>query len=941
MNKFLFFGIIFLLVNQCFTFAQQSDSIILQIELDTLKGELHINQEFKLYNHSQKTLTEVYFHAWANAYSGRKTELSRSKLEDQKGFLYFSTEKERGGIKDLLFFDSNENELSHKINENEFVKVSLPKVWKKNEKIHLKSSYSVKIPSDAITQYGKNEDGDYLLKYFFLEVATLNSQSDWVLQHYKDLDNLASYPSTFIVQFKLPENYRAWSDLKEENGIWTAQKVEHFRVFLSSNPQKTHSFLTSDLSVDFGYSFDKEDLPIIDSLLPNQIQFLENCFGKLPVSHLFISAKTKKEQNFLGADDLDIWIKKVKLFSNEERNALKLFQVLSYEYIDRLFSTNKTENHWLKNGLQFYAMMKYVDRNFPNMKLTGNLPDEIKLLGMKPLKLFHASNLDMNDRYKLLYLYVARQNYDQPINTPYDELSNLNEFAISGFKTGLSFYYINEYLGGNTFDVLMKDFFAENSGEMLSQLDFRNYLIENSPKSLEWFFDDYIDKKDKINFKLLSVKETDEDFQVKIKNSTRFSGPFLVVGSKNGLDLTKKWYRSQGKKTLISFPKGEYDKISLNPDYLFPEFNDRDNSLRTKGLFKNRKKPQLKLFSDIENPEYTQFFISPQIRWNNYDKLLIGFKLHNQSLLTRPYKWAIAPKLSTGTGKLTGSTHFQNTLTPRSQLFRAIILKAITQYEHYAKDLTFFKWSLFADANFKKSPRSSLNHGIQIGYTNLNKKVADFQVQTDEDKYGLSNFTYYYSRPNYIHETYGSVTFQSSGVFRKIFGEAYYRWRFSPKKQLGIRIFAGFFLSNQSDTDYFNFGLSTVSDYAFNLNMLGRSESSGLLSRQYFLAETGFKSLFESTVNQWVVSSNWEFPIFTVLDVYFDMAVFKNRLEHPDFLYDSGFKFKLIPDFIEFYFPVQSSLGFEPAQSHYTQKIRFTLKFDLKSIINHLRRGWY
>lgn len=941
MNKFLFFGMFSFLFGNYFLSAQESDSIILKIELDTLNAELTVKQEFKITNRSPKSLTHVYFHAWANAYSGRKTELAKSKLEDRKGELYFSEKEDQGALTNLYFFNQDGITLPHKIEKKEFVKVNLTTPWKKNEKLHIKSSYKVKIPADIFTQYGKDKEGNYLLKYFFLEVATLDQQYNWVLQHYKDLDNLASYPSTYNVKFKLPKNYAIWGDLIEEDGIWKSQKTEHFRAFLSPNSNKVHSFLTANLSVDLAYSIDQKDLPIIESLLSHQIQFLENCFGKLPVSHLFASSKTKKQQNYLGVDDLDIWIKEVKLFSDEERNALKLFQILSYEYIDRLFSTNKTQNHWLKNGLQFYVMMKYVAAQFPEMKLLGKLPEEINFLGLKPLKMFHASNLKMNDRYKLLYLYVARQNYDQAINTAYDELSNMNEIAISGFKTGLSFYYINEYLGENTFDFLMKRFFERNSGEMISQLDFRNFLIENSPKSLEWFFDDYIDKKDKINFKLLSINETEDDIQVNIKNTTRFSGPFLVVGSKDGIEVNRKWYRSQGKRTMVSFPKGDYDKISLNPDYLFPEFNDRDNSLRSKGLFKNMKKPQIRLFSDIQNPDYSQYFINPQIRWNNYDKFLIGLKLHNQSLLAQPFRWSISPRFSTGTSKLTGSSNLQATFTPRSLIFRAITFKALTTYEHYAKDLSFFKWALFLDANFKKEARSSLNHGIQISYDNLNKEVSAFQTKTNEDKYSLYNFTYFYSRPNYIHETHGSVTFQNSDVFQKAFGEVYYRWRFSSKKQLGIRVFAGFFLQNKSNTDYFNFGLSTVSDYAFNLNMLGRSESSGILSRQYFMAESGFKSIFEQTVNQWVVSSNWEFPIFNPLDIYLDMGVFKNRLNSPKFLYDTGLKIKLIPDFIELYFPLQSSLGFEPAQNNYFQKIRFTLKFDLRSIVNHLRRGWY
>src|SRR5690606_8130561 len=162
------------------------------------------------------------------------------------------------------------------------------------------------------------------------------------------------------------------------------------------------------------------------------------------------------------------------------------------------------------------------------------------------------------------------------------ELSNMNQIAMSGFKTGLTFYYIDHYLENGTFYELVKNFSEKNRGKLVSQLDFRNYLVENSPKDLTWFFDDYIDKKDKINFK-------------------------------SAMPVEEEWYVSNEKKTEVSFPKGDYDKIELNPGYLFPEFNDRDNYMRTKGLFKNGKKLQFKLYSDIENPEYAQIFMNPQI----------------------------------------------------------------------------------------------------------------------------------------------------------------------------------------------------------------------------------------------------------------------------------------------------------------------------------------
>ncbi|MFV0305504.1 MAG: hypothetical protein ACK5IC_08510 [Moheibacter sp.] len=923
--------------------SQNIDSIFLVVKLDTLSQTLEVKQELTLVNHSPKTLTEAYFHAWANAYSGKLTVLNKVKLEDRKGNLHFSERSQRGSVGNFLFNDATGHLLSYEIQQREFIRIQLDKPWKKGESIKVKAEYTVHIPFDHVTKYGRSDFGDYLLKYFFLQPATVNEKGNWVLQHYKDFEEVAAYPSHYQLKMDYPIGYTMYSDLENKEDYWTARNLEHFRIYLTQDSTKGHSYYDkrSNLKVDFGYSFDEVEIPIIDSLLSSQILFLESYLGKLPTDKLFISAKTKKEQNYFGVDDVDAWILKLKLFTDTEKNALKLIQTLSYEYIDRLFAVDKIEDHWLKNGLQTYLMMKYVDQTYPELKLTGHLPDNAKFLGIKPLKFFHVTKLQMNDRYKLLYLYLARQNYDQPINTPYDELSNMNQFAMSGFKTGLTFYYIDQYLGGNTFTEMLQNFSKHHRGDLVSQLDVQNYIIENSPKDLSWFFDDYINEKDKINFKIVKAKPSADSLMLKIKNQTQFPGPFQVVASKGSIPLQEQWFVSSDKKTEIQFPKGDYDKIELNPGYLFPEFNDRDNYIRTTGLFKNGKKLQFKLYSDIENPEYSQIFMNPQVRWNNYDKFLLGIKFHNQSLLTRPFKWAVSPKFSTGTGKLTGSTYVQNTFMPESNLFRSITIGGGGKYEHYDKNLSYTKWYTSLGISFAKKARQTLSHGLLFSYDNLDKEVRAGEMKTDEDKYSLWNLSYYYSKPDYINESFGAITFQTTETFQKIFGEFYYRLRYAPKKQIGLRLYAGIFMSNDANTDYFNFGVSKVSDYAFNFNLLGRSESSGVLSQQYVLAEAGFKSNFDFTVNNWLVSSNVEIPVWKMIDVYADAGFYQNKSKSTEFIYDTGIRLKLIPDFIEFYLPVQSSLGFEPTLDKYWERVRFTFQFNLGSIINHLRRGWY
>ena len=154
-------------------------------------------------------------------------------------------------------------------------------------------------------------------------------------------------------------------------------------------------------------------------------------------------------------------------------------------------------------------------------------------------------------------------------------------------------------------------------------------------------------------------------------------------------------------------------------------------------------------------------------------------------------------------------------------------------------------------------------------------------------------------------------------------------------------MFGGYFLSNHTKNNTFNFGVSRLFNYAFSYGLLGQSATSGIFSQQYILAEGGFKSFFNTSVNQWIISANTDAHLWKMFNVYADAGVYKNKFQDPKFIWDSGVKLKVIPDFLEVYFPIQSSLGFEPSFKDYGKRIRFTLVLNFSAITSYFRRGWF
>jgi hypothetical protein len=159
---------------------------------------------------------------------------------------------------------------------------------------------------------------------------------------------------------------------------------------------------------------------------------------------------------------------------------------------------------------------------------------------------------------------------------------------------------------------------------------------------------------------------------------------------------------------------------------------------------------------------------------------------------------------------------------------------------------------------------------------------------------------------------------------------------------MDMRFFAGVFLFNHTETDYFSFALDRPTDYLFQYNYYGRSETTGIFHQQFIWAEGGFKSFFnDQYANQWLISANLNLGIWKWFNAYGDVAYKKNRNEKAAFYYDSGLRVNLVQDYFEIFFPVYSTNGFEPEQADYIRKIRLVFTIDIPHLKKMFTRGWY
>jgi hypothetical protein len=318
-------------------------------------------------------------------------------------------------------------------------------------------------------------------------------------------------------------------------------------------------------------------------------------------------------------------------------------------------------------------------------------------------------------------------------------------------------------------------------------------------------------------------------------------------------------------------------------------------------------------------------------------------RFHNKTILDKPFIFDINPTYSTKTQSLTGKGSILfNQFNRNSNLYHIRYLLSGNTF-HYAPEARYFKVTPII--NFRIRPddyRDNKIQSITFKQTIIDREKSNFTTSENTENYSVFSAKYYNGRTeitnhyNFITET------QFSKNFGKLQAEMQYRRLFDNNRQLNIRVFAGTFLYNTTTTNFFDFGLDRPSDYLFESDYLGRSETKGIFSQQSIVADGFFKSIFETRfANRWMATTNISCNVWNWVEVYGDIGAFKNKNIPAQFVYDSSIRLNLVTDYFELYLPVYSSNGWEIGQQNYGERIRFIITFQPDTLVSLFTRKWF
>ena len=414
----------------------------IKVELDTLLNILKVDQQIELEESKKGKQDSIILIDWNNSFISKNTALAKSFAAEYNNKIHFAKEKERGFTAISSVKDSNNNELDYyRLNGHEDIIV----VKLDSLDTTIKIKYAIKVPSSKFTGFGYTNSKDYYLQYWHL-VPALNLDN-WTYYSNKNLNDIPSSKYNISsLEIKTPNNYKITTELRETKSelssgnsfkysFWESKELYDPKIYI----EKERSFNKIDGSeLIFLKNKNKESYNLNKSQLKESTKKVFDFLRKeLNISNenKFIISDVDYNNNKIY--DLNIISKILQVYPENFNYELQLLKVLLSKVLDNSLITNPRSEYWLKDGIQTYIMISYVEEFYPKISLAGSLS---KFPGLKKL---YASKLNYNDKYFLGILHMHRINNTQKLSIPKDSLLKFNERIANNYKSGLLLYNLS------------------------------------------------------------------------------------------------------------------------------------------------------------------------------------------------------------------------------------------------------------------------------------------------------------------------------------------------------------------------------------------------------------------------------------------------------------------------------------------------------------------
>jgi len=990
---------------------QQRVDYLIYVKLNDVSNELNGSEVIRYTNNSPHLLDTIYMHLWPNAYKNNETAFAKQQIKNGKTDFYFAEETERGYI-DSLRFEINGETIKWYLTSDIDIAILIPnKPIKSGESVNISTPFKVKIPK-VFSRMG-HENQLYCITQWYPKPAVYDVNG-WNPMPYLDQGEFYSEFGSFDVSISVPDNYivAATGNLTNADELQklfelSKKKFTSVKGNITSpeNPPSSATYKTlryvQDSIHDFAWFCDKRfKVERSEVILPQS--------GK-KVTTWFYSSNPKKS--------VVHWVDSAILFYSGHVGEYPFAQVTGVytpllagggmEYptitnmstVEQQVIVHEVGHNW------FYGILGNNERLYPWMDESINNYYEMRSAYQKKVPAHGGitlSNLKGNNIqeefsglgfYQLHHAIHARMNDDQPVNIKSDSFTSENYGAMVYAKGAINFMHLENYLGSNRFDEMMKAYYEKWKFKHPLPDDFRAHAEGFTGENLSWFFDGLMAKTQCPDLKIISYDPATSKIVIA---GSAFGAPFPVSSFKNGSIVNTAWHKGfTGKDTSFTLPHQQADYLVLDAYEHTADFNRNNNFSRTHGLFRTWPTPTLQWIGNIEKPGTHRMFISPAIGANLYNKTMLGAALYNGLLPAKKTTFLLVPMYAFGTRDLAGYAeinHFAviNKLGIKDITFTLKAARFGTFGDYVRPDIgangTLYNRTFIGNEVYEKLEPSALvrlnsknalngvsqSLHLRLTFTTEDKITSQLlRYINDANSFATASYRYEYDRSVNPYGT--NITYQWGSIdkpFQKIQTEAKYTISYEkPKKGFSARAFAGAFIQPYKGGDsrvLYRAGNQTgYTDYLYDQSQFGRGEGSPLVgsnsifTQQLMFGELNFKELYPiAQSNRWATAANLEttLPGILPLRLYADLAFIQYEIStttnsgntvslENKFLYTAGFSVVLFNEILRVNFPMVASSEIveyfkgntvNPGKS-YGERISFSLNLNKLNPIKVVR----
>ncbi|MBL0310274.1 MAG: M1 family metallopeptidase [Bacteroidetes bacterium] len=974
---------------------QQEVNYQIEVQLDDVHHELNgfITIDYK--NHSPETLSFIYLHLWANAYKNTHTPFAKQLIENGSWEFRRSKPSERGYIDSLNFkINSEACRWLFDSTSEEICKVILNSPLSTGESVRISTPFHIKLPY-TFSRMGHVRQS-YQISQWYPKPAVYDKDG-WHTMPYLDQGEFYGEFGSYNVSITLPENYvvGATGDLQDTAEIrWMNERAEatlktietktlDYSFPASSQKTKTIRFKQDNIH-DFAWFADKRyyvlkgdvELPAskhrvetwslftqaqsslwikAPEYLADAIRYYSNQMGDYPYRQV------TAVQGIIGAgggmEYPNVTI--VGPVKNGEELDMVITHEVGHNWFYGMLGSNEREHPWMDEGINSYYENRYAQIKYPEKQLADmfSKPTQ-KFFDLLPYKSRYARDF--------AYQLMARENRDEPVEQNAKDYTSFNYGAVVYGKSAMLMEYLEKYLGTEIFDMIMKKYFATWKYKHPEPEDLRRMFETETGKDLSWFFEDLIQTKNKIDYKIASAKKQKgtDSLTILLKNINKVSSPVLLTSLKRDSVISSQWLDGFTRTKVISISKGEADKIQIDPGLIIPEINRRNNTYKINRLAHKFERLRLQFLGSIENQNRTQVFFAPYIGWNNYDKTQVGLAIYSPMVPTRKFSYYLIPAFGTGSKQFIGFGKFSLNLFPDEvQKVSFGLFAQRFSYLLFPENLTFNKIEPSISIEFKKRrSRSPYIHSLQARSVIIISECAEKVLDEKTQRYFVDEIKYRLERRSTLNPFSVQVTFRHGRNFGNLSAEGRFLLSYNrPNEGFKIRLFAGGFLFNtklSSDISAPNprFYLSNVSnstyaywlqkDYMFDETFLDRNGRDKNLARQVSVVDGGFRSNTNvGATGKFISAINLSSSIhrFVPIHPFLSGALWVNDDNKLQVAAEAGISLIALPEMVEIHLPFLVTNNIRNNQKiigihKWYQRITFTLKLELQNPLSFLRK---